>query len=103
MGVSAHTGDGIDDLMEHLAEHTDRITRSGSHDEGISVNERHAEALAGVIECLKEAGRMLSGGESLELVASGLRGAVDGVSRIVGRIDNEEMLDRLFKQFCIGK
>lgn len=103
VAVSALNGVGIDTLLDQIGEHADQITRTGSHDEGVSVNERHAEALGDAIKCLEEAIRSLSNEDSLELAASELRGAVDAIGRIVGRIDSEEMLDRLFKQFCIGK
>ena len=38
-----------------------------------------------------------------ELLASDLRLALAGLESIMGRIDNERMLDRLFATFCIGK
>ena len=38
-----------------------------------------------------------------ELIASDLRAAVESIGKVVGKVDNERMLDSLFKQFCIGK
>jgi tRNA modification GTPase len=38
-----------------------------------------------------------------ELLASDLRQALDALGEILGRVDNETMLDRLFATFCIGK
>ena len=38
-----------------------------------------------------------------ELIAADLRDAVEHIGEVVGRVDNERMLDSLFKQFCIGK
>jgi tRNA modification GTPase len=38
-----------------------------------------------------------------ELMASDLRGALEGFGRISGKIDNEKILDQLFASFCIGK
>jgi tRNA modification GTPase len=52
---------------------------------------------------LERAKVLLETDRSLELVGSELRCALDGLGRIVGRIDNESVLDHLFSQFCIGK
>ena len=38
-----------------------------------------------------------------ELIAADLRDAVESIGKVVGKVDNERMLDSLFKQFCIGK
>ena len=38
-----------------------------------------------------------------ELIAADLRDSIDYIGQVVGKVDNEQMLDRLFKQFCIGK
>ena len=40
---------------------------------------------------------------AVELLASDMRGALDALGEISGRVDNERMLDRLFSTFCIGK
>jgi tRNA modification GTPase len=39
----------------------------------------------------------------MELVSSDLRSALDALGEILGKIDNERMLDQLFATFCIGK
>ena len=39
----------------------------------------------------------------IELIASDLRGTLASYGEIVGKIDNERMLDQLFATFCIGK
>jgi len=38
-----------------------------------------------------------------ELISSDLRGALHAIGEIVGQVSNEDILDRLFKNFCIGK
>jgi tRNA modification GTPase len=37
------------------------------------------------------------------MIAEDLRSASDGIGRVTGRIDVEDVLDRLFGEFCIGK
>jgi tRNA modification GTPase len=45
----------------------------------------------------------MKSGELSELIAADLRDALESIGNVVGKVDNERMLDRLFKQFCIGK
>ena len=40
---------------------------------------------------------------AVEFALSELRRALDSIGQIVGGVDNEDMLDRLFQSFCIGK
>lgn len=101
--VSALRGDGIEALRTQLASMADALVGHGLGDEGVSVNARHSAALDDTLGCLERARSLFKSGESLELIGSELRGAVDGLGRIVGRIDNEAVLDHLFSQFCIGK
>ena len=70
--------------------------------DGIVVNARHADALSQVLRALETARRLLKDGEFAELVATELREA-HALGEVVGKIDNERMLDSLFQQFCIGK
>jgi tRNA modification GTPase len=67
------------------------------------LNARHADALAVATEALESALDKMKNGELSELIAADLRQAVDKIGDVVGRVDNERMLDRLFQQFCIGK
>jgi tRNA modification GTPase len=71
--------------------------------DGLVLNARHAAALAVATEALQSALDKMAGGELSELIAADLRHAVDKIGDVVGRVDNERMLDRLFQQFCIGK
>lgn len=71
--------------------------------EGVLVNARHAAALSEALEHLDLAASKLQAGELSELIAADLREAVDAIAQVVGKVDNERMLDRLFQQFCIGK
>ncbi|MGB0743007.1 MAG: tRNA uridine-5-carboxymethylaminomethyl(34) synthesis GTPase MnmE [Opitutales bacterium] len=72
-------------------------------DDGVIVNARHAAALTEAVDCLELALVKLREGELSELIAADLRDAVDSIGKVVGKVDNERMLDHLFQQFCIGK
>jgi tRNA modification GTPase len=71
--------------------------------EDLVVTVRHAEALARAATALSEAAGHLKAPIQTELAAAQGRVALDALGEIVGRIDNERMLDKLFASFCIGK
>ena len=71
--------------------------------DGVIVNARHASALNEAVEALELALCKLRDGELTELVSADLRDAIEFIGKVVGKVDNERMLDSLFKQFCIGK
>ena len=100
--VSALTGEGCDELASAIVRHAETF-RDGQSDDLVAVNARHAHALGQAIDRLKAAIAGVDSGSPAELLASDLRGALDSLGEISGRIDNEQMLDRLFATFCIGK
>ncbi len=69
----------------------------------VVVNARHANAIRVCRERLKQARAMSMAAEESILVVSELREALDQLGEVVGKIDNEAMLDILFRDFCIGK
>ena len=71
--------------------------------EDLVVSVRHADALQRAGDALTEARRHLQPPIQTELAAARGREALDALGEIVGRIDNERMLDKLFASFCIGK
>ena len=71
--------------------------------EDLVVSVRHAEAMARAATALTEAVGHLQPPIQTELAAAQGRAALDALGEIVGRIDNERMLDKLFASFCIGK
>jgi len=101
-GVSALTGDGCDALVAAIVRHAESF-HGGRDEDLVAVNARHAHALGQAVESLKAAIAGLVSSAPAELLASDLRGALDSFGEISGRIDNEQVLDRLFATFCIGK
>ena len=100
--VSARTGDGLAALADQIVRLADAF-RQDQGDEVIAINARHADALRRAAGCLESARKKLVGQGAVELLASDLRGGLDALGEIAGKIDNERMLDHLFKTFCIGK
>lgn len=100
--ISALTGEGIEELRKKLESMIDRFNPFDTED-FVAVSARHAEALELAVAALEEALNEIADDLPTELVASRLREALHALGQITGRVDNEEMLDRLFATFCIGK
>jgi len=100
--VSALTGAGCDGLVAAIVRHAESF-RGEQNEELIAINARHAHALSQAIDRLKAAIAGIGAAAPAELLASDLRYALDCLGEISGRIDNEQVLDRLFATFCIGK
>lgn len=102
VSISALTGDGVERLSEVVVRLADAFCRDQGG-EIIAINSRHADALRRATGCLELARLKVVTCGQTELLASDLRGALDAFGEIAGKIDNERMLDYLFKTFCIGK
>lgn len=100
--VSALTGEGIDRLTQVIVEKADRFQQHLG-DDMIAVNARHAHALSEAKAGLQRAAEKLDVDGPVELMASDLRTVLAAYGEIVGKVDNERMLDQLFATFCIGK
>jgi tRNA modification GTPase len=100
--ISACNGDGIEALKERISTLLDATYAPPGQDD-ILVSARHAEALRCMNENLAQAMDKLRKKGPAELVASDLRAALSELDSIVGRIDNERILDLVFSKFCIGK
>jgi len=96
--VAAPTGAGLDRLEEALARFAASVA-APSGDAALS-RPRQQAAVAALGLALARAAQP---GAPLELVAEALREASDAIGRLTGRIDVEDVLDRLFAGFCIGK
>lgn len=94
--------EGISELRDVWEQSID-ASLSQPQNDGVVVNARHAASLQEAVDALEFASSKLRNSELSELVAADLRDAVEHIGQVVGRVDNERMLDSLFKQFCIGK
>jgi tRNA modification GTPase len=102
VSVSALTGAGIEELTAAVVAMADLLLPPAAPD-SIAINARHAHALRIALDCMGQALTKLDSGVDSVLLASDLRGALNALGEIAGKIDNEQVLDLLFASFCIGK
>ncbi|MGA7264283.1 MAG: tRNA uridine-5-carboxymethylaminomethyl(34) synthesis GTPase MnmE, partial [Stellaceae bacterium] len=94
--VSALTGEGIDRLLTVLGE---RVARTYRIEAPVLTRARHRQALEEAAAALR---RSFSAALP-ELRAEDLRLALRSLGRITGAVDVEDLLDVIFRDFCIGK
>jgi tRNA modification GTPase len=97
LGVSAKTGEGLPRLLEGLERAAGQLMAEGGAPP--LTRARHREALSDAEQAL---GRALEAGE-VALAAEDLRLAMRALGRITGSVRIDELLDVIFRDFCIGK
>jgi tRNA modification GTPase len=100
LSISALTGQGFEALSAALSAYAK--TYFASTEATIITRARHRHALEETVAALDRAlARNHSTGE--ELIAEELRSAATTLGRLTGRVDVEDILDVIFRDFCIGK
>jgi len=100
--LSARTGEGLDTLeakiesalLANVADETETV---------LTINARQNATLQRAAQSLTRAHIALRGAAGLELVSVELRDALHDLAEVIGETDNEDILTRLFQNFCIGK
>jgi tRNA modification GTPase len=98
-GISASRGDGVGELIAALI----RFAQSyfGTDESGLIGRERQRKLLQQTAAALQRSIAVIAEGE--ELAAEDLRMAAYCLGRLLGRVDVEDILDAIFRDFCIGK
>ena len=99
--ISATMGTGVGELLDAIARYARDYFNAG--EPALIARERHRRALEDAVAALDRA--MVEGGGAgrEDLVAEELRLAARALGRLTGRVDVEEILDVIFRDFCIGK
>ncbi len=97
LAVSSLTGTGIATLTDHLASWARATVRP--EEPPLLAHERHYTACSAALEALREAAAT----QDDVLEAESLRSAASALGTITGAVGVEEVFDRIFSQFCIGK
>jgi tRNA modification GTPase len=97
--ISASRGDGVAELIEALMSFARDYF--GSKEDGLIGRHRQRELLQKTVASLRRSMAVMAQGE--ELAAEELRSAADSLGRLLGRVDVEDVLDVIFREFCVGK
>jgi tRNA modification GTPase len=97
--ISARHGDGVAELVTAMIAFAQDYF--GANEGGLVSRERQRKLLQETAESLQRSVEMIGGGE--ELAAEDLRRASYSLGRLLGRVDVEDILDVIFREFCIGK
>ncbi|OPY02405.1 MAG: tRNA modification GTPase MnmE [Syntrophus sp. PtaB.Bin001] len=100
--ISAKFGDGISELKDRIY---NLIVNNADEIDGkvMISNLRHKTALERTTNCINQAISSLNNGLSPEFAALDIREALDALGEITGETVTEDILDRIFSSFCIGK
>ncbi|GMV06096.1 MAG: tRNA modification GTPase MnmE [Gemmatimonadota bacterium] len=103
VAVSVRTGEGLDALRSLLP----RLVYAGLVESGVDVpvvtRRRHARALERARSEVEAFGRALGEGVPPEVAAAHLRSAETALEELVGVVSVEDVLDAVFREFCVGK
>jgi len=100
--VSALTGAGVESLKDAIRE-TVWSGEIRAEMLEVMINSRHQDALRRSREAAVRGRDALRAGEPVEIVALELRIATGALGEVTGRTTTEDLLDRIFSTFCIGK
>lgn len=102
--LSVRTGEGLGDLLTALTQEVEKRLAAQDQAAPLITRARHRAALADCVAALERAhAAIAAGADTAELVAEDLRLAARALGRITGRVGVEDILDVVFREFCIGK
>jgi tRNA modification GTPase len=97
--ISARSGVGLPELIEALVGFAQNYF--GGSEGGLIARERQRMLIKDTADSLRRAVAVVGEGE--ELTAEELRAAAYSLGRLLGRVDVEDILDVIFREFCVGK
>ena len=97
--ISAASGEGVDALMREMEK---RISVSAGIEDKMT-EERHLRLARTALDSLKSAVSGIDSGFELDLIEIDLKEALSALSQITGEDATEEVIDRVFSTFCVGK
>ncbi len=98
--TSAKTGEGIGMIEQFFVE---QVQTSVTESSSVVSQARHLQGLQQIHSCLVRAIALIKQNESAEFIAFELQDAVRTIHELLGKEFNEQIIDRIFKEFCLGK
>ncbi len=98
--VSAKTGRGLDDLAELISQPFLQGTEAPGE---LLTNARQAEAAGRALEAVERAGEALRAGVTPDALLTDVEEALSALGELTGKSVREDITDRIFSRFCVGK
>ena len=100
--ISALTGEGMDDLHKAIRDHVlaGHVDPTSSR---LAPNLRHRQALTDAFKYFKDAFHNINQGLPLEVIALDLNSGLEALGDIIGETTNEDIIEKIFSEFCLGK
>jgi len=99
--VSVKEGEGTKQILDILSEIAEKYSRQS--EAGIITRLRHRNLLNDTANNLQQFVESRSSNLPIEISAENLRLASVGIGKVIGKIGVEDVLDKIFSEFCIGK
>lgn len=101
--ISALEKIGIEDLEDEIYEYVVSGQVEDSSEKLVITNVRHKSALEKTKKSIENILETIDMGYPMDLIAVDLNEALDSLSEVTGEISNEDLLDHIFSNFCVGK
>ena len=99
--LSAATGEGLEELEQALSEILD--TKEFHPEEGVLFTQRQRADAQTALDSLREGEQAMALGMTLDAVTVCVEDALNALSALTGEQVSEEIVDRVFEEFCVGK
>ena len=101
VSLSARTGEGLEELGQAVA----ALFPQGSEDKAgeLITNARQAEAAGRALNCVVRANQALSDGVTPDALLTDVEEALETLGELTGQSVREDVTDRIFSKFCVGK
>ena len=99
--LSARTGEGLEDLSRAVGRLFPRDTGSGYGE--LLTNERQAQAASRALEAVDRAREALEAGVTPDALLTDVEEALAALGELTGQSVREDVTDRIFQRFCVGK
>lgn len=101
VSLSARTGEGLDDLGRTVEERFPKGTEDKAGE--LITNARQAEAAGRALDCVVRAGQALTDGVTPDALLTDVEEALEALGELTGQSVREDVTDRIFSKFCVGK
>ncbi len=101
--VSAMTGYGIENLKSEIEKISRTYIEKLNSSNSVIIAQRQYSLVRECLEEIKEASQNKKIGYTPDVIAINIRNAIEKIDLLTGRVYVEDLLDRIFSNFCVGK